>query len=94
MSCRKLAGELEGRAALLSSKNAALEEELKSYQEYMKTTVMQYKKKIQALKNPNKKHSISSTISDNNKTDRDVGNDVSTDLEDSTGVGGTKFPVI
>jgi hypothetical protein len=93
MTYRKLAGELEGRAALLSSKNAALEEELKSYQEYMKTTVMQYKKKIQALKNPNKKHSIDSTSTDNNKTERDAGN-VSNDLEDPTGVGGTKFPVI
>lgn len=34
----------------LSVKNAALEEELKSYQEYMKSTVLQYKKKIAGLK--------------------------------------------
>ena len=37
----------------LASRNAALESELKSYQEYMKTTVMQYKRKIQNMKEGN-----------------------------------------
>jgi hypothetical protein len=34
----------------LAAKNAALEEELQSYQVYMKSTVMQHKRQIQALK--------------------------------------------
>lgn len=38
------------KAAQLAAKNAALQEELQTYQTYMRTTVVQYKKQIQSLK--------------------------------------------
>jgi hypothetical protein len=42
--------EVEGRAASLKAKYATAEEELQSYQKYMKETVLQYKKQIQMLR--------------------------------------------
>lgn len=46
---KKLHG-LEERAADLSSRNTALEEELHSYQAYMRNVIPQYKKQLQYLK--------------------------------------------
>ena len=46
----KNAGEAEKRAAELMTRNAIVEEELKSYQEYMKTTLQRHRKEVEEIK--------------------------------------------